>query len=257
MDVLGTPLLLTNYSDLQTGCLEAAQADKCIAVEFTNTQIVTLRRHDPTFHKETEEFDYFVPYGMPLIWCLKLSGARIHDRVYGPTFMRRVLTELRGSSTHFLLGGTEIAGKTIRARFSEANPSVRFVGSFHGKCHSDGRLDGISDAAVIEEINRTSPDFIWVGLGAPKQERWIHKHKHLIRRGVVLSVGFAFDVNAGTKRDAPHWMQGLGLTWLYRMCAEPRRLALRYLRYNSLFLFYLLFDGMRLRAWNRRDSVVN
>ena len=100
----------------------------------------------------------------------------------------------------------------------------------------------------MDEINHLSPDFIWVGLGTPKQQDWIHRNKQHIKRGVVLAVGFAFDVNAGTKPDAPAWMQRLGLTWVYRMASEPRRLVSRYIRYNTLFLWYLLWDGVRGKA---------
>ena len=78
----------------------------------------------------------------------------------------------------------------------------------------------------------------------PKQQEWIQENKARIQRGVVLAVGFAFDVNAGTKSDAPMWMQRLGLTWIHRMASEPRRLLWRYLRYNSLFIFYLVRDAL-------------
>jgi N-acetylglucosaminyldiphosphoundecaprenol N-acetyl-beta-D-mannosaminyltransferase len=89
-----------------------------------------------------------------------------------------------------------------------------------------------------------SPDFVWVGLGTPKQYRWVKRNKHLLRRGVILTVGFAFDVNAGTKPDAPLWMQRMGLTWIFRLFSEPRRLIGRYLRYNTLFVCYLFFDAV-------------
>jgi len=110
-------------------------------------------------------------------------------------------------------------------------------------------LEGRAENEVIEEINRLLPDLIWVGFGTPKQQAWVRKHKKLIRRGVVLTVGFAFDANAGTKPDAPAWIQRAGMTWLYRLCSEPRRLGPRYFKWNSLFLLYLLLDGLRGRAW--------
>ena len=88
-----------------------------------------------------------------------------------------------------------------------------------------------------------------LGLGTPKQQAWIHKYKGQIRRGVVLAVGFAFDVNAGMKPDAPLWMQRRGLTWVHRLASEPFRLGPRYVRHNFWFLFYLLCDGVRGKAW--------
>ena len=170
----------------------------------------------------------FPPDGMPLIWCLRLAGARLRDRVYGPTFMRQFLTTAPAESTHYLLGGSAACGAQLRAVFGKLNPGLRFVGAFHGKCQADGRMEGAADEAVIEEINRLSPDFIWVGFGTPKQQAWVKRYKSRLRRGVILTVGFAFDVNAGMKPDAPPWMQRLGLTWVYRLRLRtaPARLAL-------------------------------
>jgi N-acetylglucosaminyldiphosphoundecaprenol N-acetyl-beta-D-mannosaminyltransferase len=222
-----------------------------VALDFANTQIVTMRRHEPDFRELTSGYDCFPPDGMPLIWCLNQAGAGLQDRVYGPTFMREFLTRAPDGFTHYLLGGSEECGKKLRERFERVNPAVRFVGAFHGKCNLDGRFEGPAETEVIEEINRLSPDFIWVGFGTPKQQAWTRLHKPLIRRGVILTVGFAFDVNAGMKPDAPGWMQRLGLTWVFRLCSEPRRLFGRYLRYNLLFSYYLLCDGLRGRAWGK------
>jgi N-acetylglucosaminyldiphosphoundecaprenol N-acetyl-beta-D-mannosaminyltransferase len=210
-----------------------------------------MRRHEPRFRELTDAYDFFPPDGMPLVWCLNAAGMRLPDRVYGPAFMRQFLTRVSGEVTHYILGGSEACGEKLRRKFQELNPAVRFVGSFHGRCNIEGFLEGSSEEQVMAELNRLSPDFIWVGFGTPKQQAWVRKHKHLLRRGVILTVGFAFDVNAGMKPDAPLWMQRMGLTWVYRLCSEPKRLALRYLQYNSLFLCYLLLDGLRGRAWEK------
>jgi N-acetylglucosaminyldiphosphoundecaprenol N-acetyl-beta-D-mannosaminyltransferase len=249
LELLGTPLLLTDYRGLGEQCRQWARTDACIALDFANTQIVTMRRHEPSFRDLTSAYDCFPPDGMPLIWCLHLAGAHLRDRVYGPTFMRQFLIGAPAESTHYLLGGSAACGAQLRAVFGKLNPGLRFVGAFHGKCQTDGRMEGPADEAVVEEINRLSPDFIWVGFGTPKQQAWVKRYKSRLRRGVILTVGFAFDVNAGLKPDAPPWMQRLGLTWVYRLASEPRRLGSRYLRYNTLFLFYLLWDALHARAW--------
>jgi N-acetylglucosaminyldiphosphoundecaprenol N-acetyl-beta-D-mannosaminyltransferase len=251
LEVLGTPLLLTDYRGLGEQCCQWARASACVALEFANTQIVTMRRHEPWFRELTSAYDGFAPDGMPLVWCLRRAGARLHDRVYGPTFMRRFLTTAPTDSTHYLLGGSEACGAQLRAVLGKLNPGLRIVGGFHGTCQADGQMAGIAESEVIAEINRLSPDFLWVGFGTPKQQAWVKRYKAQLRRGVILTVGFAFDVNAGMKPDAPAWMQRLGLTWVYRLCSEPRRLGSRYLRYNSLFLFYLLREGLRGRAWGK------
>ncbi|MEP6820916.1 MAG: WecB/TagA/CpsF family glycosyltransferase [Chthoniobacterales bacterium] len=236
IDVLGTPLAATTYDELTEHCHDLVQMGGTWAIDLTNTQIVTMRRHEPSFREDTSRFDLFVPDGIPLIWTLNLRGAGLSDRVYGPTFMRHCFTRSPAPFTHYLLGGSEECLVQLQDRFEKEQPSARIVGRRNGYFPKD------EEKEIVREINALSPDFIWIGLGTPKQQEWIHKHKSSIRRGVLLAVGFAFDVNAGTKPDAPAWMQRRGLTWVFRILTEPRRLLLRYLRYNSLFLFYLVQD---------------
>jgi len=252
INVLGTPLTATSYEEFINYCHELTHEPRVCAVDLSNTQVVTMRRHEPKFREITSRFDFFLPDGMPLVWCLNRRGADMRDRVYGPTFMRKVLEDHSARSTHYLLGGSEECGQRLRERFSIA----RFVGTFHGQCNRDGILEGDAEPEVIEEINRLSPDFIWIGLGTPKQDAWIYRHKSGIKRGLVCAVGFAFDVNAGSKKDAPEWMQRHGLTWVFRIASEPRRLLKRYLKYNTLFLFYLCNDALFARGSVSKFSVL-
>ena len=254
LHVLGTPLLVTDYKELAGSCLAWARQPGCRALEFVNTHIVALHRHDPGFREVMGAYDFLLPDGMPLVWCLNRAGANLGDRVYGPTFMREFLETVPAGFTHYLLGGSAECGERLRNRFTRRNPNVKFVGSFHGRCGADGLLDGSDEQTVLEEIHRLSPDFIWVGFGTPKQQAWTKQHKGLIQRGVILTVGFAFDANAGMKPDAPIWMQRFGLTWVYRLITEPGRLGPRYLKYNSLFLFYLFLDVLRGSAWGGPKS---
>lgn len=245
LPVLGTPLLVTSYDELIGECRRRAATEGVTAIEFANTQIVTMRRVEPAFRELTSAYDFFAPDGMPLIWCLNARGAGMVDRVYGPTFMRECLRATPAPAKHYLLGGSAELGARLRAVIRQWNPATQIVGSCHGQFDTDGRLKDGGDDALLAEINALSPDFIWVGLGTPKQQAWIHRHKHQLKRGVLLGVGFGFDVNAGTKRDAPGWMQRRGLTWLFRLATEPRRLAGRYFKYNSLFVLFLLWDALR------------
>jgi N-acetylglucosaminyldiphosphoundecaprenol N-acetyl-beta-D-mannosaminyltransferase len=249
LHVLNAPLLVTDYDELSSLCLEWSRAPRCHLLEFVNTQIVTMHRHDAEFRGVMNAYDDLVPDGMPLVWCLNRAGAGLADRVYGPTFMRRFLESAPAGSRHYLVGGSAGCGARLREVFLKLNPGLQFVGGFHGRCGTDGQLEGAAEGEVIGEINRLAPDFIWVGFGTPKQQVWARRHKAFLRRGVVLTVGFAFDANAGMKPDAPAFLQRAGLTWLYRLVSEPRRLLPRYLKWNSLFIFYLLWDGLRGRAW--------
>jgi N-acetylglucosaminyldiphosphoundecaprenol N-acetyl-beta-D-mannosaminyltransferase len=236
------PLVATSYAEFTAECHELARRDGTSAVDLTNTHIVTLRRQDPFFREITSRFDYFVPDSMPLIWCLNRKGAQLRDRVYGPIFMRYCIEHSPAPFTHYLLGGSAECVERLRTNLLVANPAVQIIGTRNGYF---GRPD---EPEILAEINRLSPDFVWVGLGTPKQQDWIHRHKSAIARGVLLAVGFAFDVNAGMKKDAPPWMQRSGLTWVFRLLSEPRRLLTRYVRYNSLFLYYLAKDAFKARA---------
>src|SRR4051794_13785534 len=234
-ELLGTPLLATTYAEFTQHCHELAQGGGTYAVDLTNTHIVTMRYEDPAFREITSTFDYFVPDSTPLIWCLNRKGAALRDRVYGPTFMRYCIEQSPRPFTHYLLGGSAECIEKLRARFGA---TAAIVGSH------DGYFKATDESAILLEINRLSPDFIWVGLGTPKQQDWIHRHKALIKRGVLFGIGFGFDVNAGIKKDAPSWMQRLGLTWLFRALSEPRRLLGRYVRYNARFIYYVAKEAL-------------
>jgi len=240
VSVLGTPLCATSYDEL-TAFLQQHVREKrgeVLAVDFSNTHIVTARRHDVAFKEATDAMDLFIPDGMPLIWAMNRAGAELKDRVYGPTFMRHCVLRSRKPFTHFFLGASEECLAQLETGFKREAPDLEISGVHHG-------YFGIEDEeTIVATINRIRPDFIWVGLGTPKQQDWIRRNKLRIAGGILLAVGFAFDVNAGTKQDAPMWMQRAGLTWLYRLLKEPRRLWKRYLVNNSLFVFYLLRDAL-------------
>jgi len=250
---LGTVLTVTDHPGAMDLCSQLARQSSPSAIEFCNTQIVTLRRSDREYRQTSECFDWFIPDSSPLLWLLNAAGAGMKDRVYGPAFFRHALIHSPPTLTHYLLGGSEVCGRALVERFTVLNPGLRIVGSFHGRCDSGGVL-GADDGRVLEELQRLKPDFIWVGLGTPKQQRWIARIKPRLGHGVLLSVGQAFDVNAGLRADAPGWMQRCGLTWLHRMASEPRRLIGRYLHHNSLFLGYLLWDTLRGAVFQPESS---
>jgi len=236
LPLLGTPLVITDYQSLLETVVELARQPQVVAAEFCNTPIVAMRRTDPVFGEATSAYDYFIPDGMPLVWCLRAMGADLRDRVYGPTFLRYAMT-CDKKLTHYFLGGSALTSqKLIENSQALSHGEFKVVGA------NSSYSKPSDSAAVVAEINRLSPDVIWVGLGTPKQQQWIHDNKSQLNRGVVLTVGFAFDVNAGTKLDAPMWMQRLGLTWLFRISQEPRRLLGRYLKYNTWFVLFLLLD---------------
>ncbi|MCS1408939.1 MAG: N-acetylglucosaminyldiphosphoundecaprenol N-acetyl-beta-D-mannosaminyltransferase [Verrucomicrobia subdivision 3 bacterium] len=245
VEVLGTPLRVTTYDALSDFCHEEVRKASVFAVDFTNSHIVTMRRMSVEFRSMMSCFDHFIPDGMPLIWCMNRGRAQLSDQVYGPTFMRKCLERTQPDYRHFFLGGSKECLAKLEMRLRKVHPGLSVVGM------RDGYFSAEEEEGIVSAINEISPDFVWVGLGTPKQQRWISRWKSKIQRGALLAVGYAFDVNAGTKPDPPLWMQRRGLGWAFRLASEPKRLAGRYLRYNSLFLFYLLWDGLRGQAIRR------
>src|SRR5258708_37729021 len=118
-NVLGTPLLATTYADLSARCLDWARGPACVSMEFANTQIVSMRRHEPRFLELTSAYNYFIPDGMPLIWCLNRACAGLTDRVYGPTFMLEFLSTAPAPATPYLLVSSEECGARSRQHFTE------------------------------------------------------------------------------------------------------------------------------------------
>ncbi len=235
---LGTPLVVTDYQSLLETLPALAARSTPTAIEFCNTQIVAMRRTDAEFSAITSVYDYFIPDAMPLIWGLRALGVKMRDRVYGPSFMRYALCHETKLKHYFMGGSEETSQKLVEQAGILSGGRFQLVGATH-------KYSTPADSpAILEEIRRLNPDVIWVGLGTPKQQKWIHANKALIERGIILTVGFAFDVNAGTKRDAPAWMQRLGLTWVFRISQEPSRLLGRYLKYNTQFIFLCMGDAM-------------
>lgn len=240
--ILTTDLQATTYADLHADLVARSREPGSFVVDFSNTHIVTMRRHDEAFRKLTAGTAWFIPDGMPLIWLMNARGAGLRDRVYGPAFLTYAIARQPAEVSHFFLGGSSECVERLIAQARRLNPGIRIAGHHHGYFGS------AEEPAILASILASDADFIWVGLGTPRQQQWIENHRHRIPRGILLAVGFAFDVNAGTKRDAPLWMQRNGLTWLFRLLAEPARLGPRYFKYNLLFLWYLLRDATGKKA---------
>ena len=241
VDVLGTPLACTTYDAAVETLKHLAQKQATGKVCACNTHIVSMARHDREFGRIMGTFDLLLPDGMPLIWVMNLCGAGLRDRVYGPYFMRHALERLGPPWKHFFFGGTEECLRDLTRNARLLRPDLDVAGTYSPPFRTWTEEDQEMFARMIDE---KKPDFIWVALGGERQERWISQNMHRYRRGIFLAVGDAFELLAGRRPFAPIWMQRAGLTWLYRFIQDPKRLWLRYLKYNTFFLFYLIRDGL-------------
>ena len=178
------------------------------------------------------------PDGMPLVWACRWAGLRSVQRVYGPDLMLAVCdrAEARGWRT-FFYGGAPDTPERLRDRLQARFPDLQVVGTLSPPFRP---LTLEEDEEVVRTIRAAAPDLVWVGLSTPKQERWMADHVERLGAGVLLGVGAAFDIHAGTLRQAPVWIQRRGLEWLFRLAVEPRRLWRRYLVNNPRFVIGVL-----------------
>jgi len=211
------------------------------SVAASNTHIISLARQKQDFGRVMRRFDLVLPDGMPLRWALNMRGARLRDRVYGPYFMEKMIRATPRPWRHFLFGGTPKTLCELEEQLREIQPDIEFAGSLSPPFHEWSEEDERSFSNTIAASNA---DFVWVALGGERQERWIANNLSRHQRGVFLAVGDAFALLAGERKFAPDWAQQMGITWLYRLYQEPRRLWRRYARFNSLFLWYSLRDAL-------------
>ncbi|MFI5010637.1 MAG: WecB/TagA/CpsF family glycosyltransferase [Solirubrobacterales bacterium] len=176
-----------------------------------------------------------VPDGMPLVWALRALGHRRATRVYGPDLMLGFCARAAAAGTPmYLYGGRdEAALELLTTRLRERFPGLRIAG---GHSPPFRELTPSEEQRVVADIDGSGAQVVWVGTGQPKQERWMHRMRPLLRAPLLVGVGAAFDFHAGLVPQAPRWMQRAGLEWSYRLAREPRRLWRRYARYNPRFV---------------------
>jgi N-acetylglucosaminyldiphosphoundecaprenol N-acetyl-beta-D-mannosaminyltransferase len=246
--VIGLPITVTTYDDVIAWVKAIARkADRTYAVEAANTHVAALARHDDSFGQAMAQFDLITPDGMPLVWSMNRQleeKDKLKDRVYGPTLMLKTIDATQGQPElkHFLFGGKHSTLNTLRARFSKDYPNTNIVGSYSPPF---GEWPEDEFERICKKIRDSGANLVWVGLGCPKQEHWIARHKNKLPPAVYFGIGAAFAFHAGEVKQAPAWIQKFGIEWAYRLCKEPRRLFKRYFTYNSLFIWYALRDQMK------------
>lgn len=247
VSVIGLPIAATTYAGAVAWILDHAKKNGTYAVEASNTHVAALARSDASFGEAMRNFDLICPDGMPLVWVINSqlpADQKLSDRVYGPTLMLETLKATDGRASefkHFLLGGKQSTLDNLTESFAGKFPNVSIAAT-----HSPpfGEWPEEEFQIICEKIRSSGANLIWVGLGCPKQERWIAAHKDRLPPGVYFGIGAAFAFHAGEVRQAPPLFQRIGCEWAYRLAMEPRRLFKRYLTYNSLFVYHLIRDRM-------------
>ena len=195
--------------------------------------LVTAQR-DPEIRSALNRSGLATEDGMPLVWWCRHSGQGRAGRVCGSDLMDAMCAlGVQRGHRHYFYGGSPLVLEQLVVRLTLRFPGLTIAGY---RSPPFRPLTDEEDAADVAAINEARPDYVWVGLGMPKQEKWMASHVGRINATALLGVGAAFDFHAGTKARAPVWMQRSGFEWLFRLLSEPRRLAHRYLIDNSIFV---------------------
>ena len=184
------------------------------------------------------------PDGMPLVWLQHRSGYRTAERICGPDLMPAVFhhSQERGYR-HFLYGSSDTTLSLLQEKLGRKFPGAKIVGSYSPPYRALTREE---EREVDRLVNAADPDIVWVGLGAPKQDRWMAAHRGALKAPVLIGVGAAFDILAGRVKRAPRFLQRTGCEWMFRIAQEPRRLSKRYLESNSKFAVMLIGEKLGL-----------
>lgn len=235
MNVLQVPLALTDYAHtlewIDAVIDKRGRGYVCVC----NVHTVMASGEDPELREALLCSSINVPDGQPLVWAINALGHRLAGRVYGPELMSRACEHAAVTGHRLYLYGGRNQGALVQLALNLRSryPRVKIAGGYSPPHRP---LTDQEQDAVVAEINRSHADLVWVGIGVPKQEKWMAQMRPRLEAPVFVGVGAAFDFHAGLVPQASNWIQEAGLEWAYRLAHEPRRLWRRYLRYNPRFL---------------------
>jgi N-acetylglucosaminyldiphosphoundecaprenol N-acetyl-beta-D-mannosaminyltransferase len=212
--------------------LRWAHARESRYVTICNVHVVVSASRDAAYREIINGSDMATPDGAPVAWMLRRQGFAGQSRISGPDLMWALCERAEGERLPVVCyGSTDATLALLDARLRAAFPTLKVV----MESPPFRALTAEEDTAAVERINTSGAGIVFVGLGCPKQERWMAEHRGRVN-AVMIGVGAAFDFHAGTVQRAPAWMRDNGLEWLHRLASEPRRLWKRYLVTNTLFI---------------------
>lgn len=229
----------TSYYEATQKIIAWAEKSKSSYVCISNVHMVMEAFDDLDYQHIVNEADLVTPDGMPLVWAMRLLGISAQERVYGPTLTLHVCNSAATNAIPIALyGGSEKSLSDFCSFLLKKYPRIRIVCKIAPPYRELTQIENIN---YTHQIVASGAKIIFVGIGCPKQERWMAAHKKLIP-GVMIGVGAAFDFHSGRIRQAPQLMQKLGLEWFFRLCMEPRRLFKRYFKHNPRFIYFFIIQ---------------
>jgi N-acetylglucosaminyldiphosphoundecaprenol N-acetyl-beta-D-mannosaminyltransferase len=246
-EILGTRIAMTDYERAMDAMDQMIERQERGYVVAAAVHAVMVGHDDQEMREALAGSTLTVPDGMPIVWAANWLGEELPDRVYGPELMRRYNDRCAEKGHRVWLYGGRDQGSLVQLALAmrRRHPGIKIVGGYSPPFRA---LTGEEEDAIVEQVNETRPDVLWVGIGVPKQEKWMARMRDRLDVPVMCGVGAAFDLHAGRVSQAPDWMQERGLEWTYRIAQEPRRLLPRYLYYNPRFLAAIARQLVRERG---------
>jgi len=221
-NILGTKFNLVSYEDVLTAVLCWRDAGDLNYITLTPPHSVLLCHRDPELRRATDNAALTLPDGVGIILAANLLRYPNCGRVSGPTLMLRLCDWGRTHGLrHFFYGGLPGVAEALRGRLVDRFPGLKVVGTY---CPPFRKVTESEDAAAVKEVNDCQPDVVWVGLGSPKQEKWMAEHVGRIEAAAMIGVGAAFDFHSDRVKWAPEWVRKAGIEWAYRLTKEPKRM---------------------------------
>lgn len=243
-DIFGMRVDTTSFKDASLKILKWAIEDEPRYVCVANVQMVMESYDDTNFMKIVNEADLVTPDGMPLVWFLRYSGVKNQKRVDGPTLMPQICQMAAQEKIPVgFLGSTPFVNEQLVKNVQRMFPDLPIVYACSPPFHE---LSPDENKTITDGINRSGAKILFVGLGCPKQERWMASQKNKVST-VMIGIGAAFEIYARTKKRAPFWMQRSGLEWMYRFIQEPKRMGKKYLKNNPRFLILMGLSMLKSR----------
>lgn len=220
------------------GMLESGVKGKYVAC--ANPHSVVVAQSDSHFKRALAKADILLPDGVGIVLAAKILGLDLTERVTGPDFFLELTrkADKNGGLRYFFLGSTDEALQKIVIRLNKEFPQMIMCGRISPPFKAEFTEE--DNQLMIEQINNAKPDVLWVGMTAPKQEKWIYHNKDKLDVPLIGAIGAAFDFYAGTVQRSPKWACEMGLEWLPRLLREPRRLFRRNFISSPLFLLMVL-----------------
>ena len=232
--VVGTPISIISLSPLLHLLEEWVANPRDRYIVFRDVHGVIAARSNVQLDEAHRKADIVAPDGMPIVWTLRAGGAGGLVRLCGPDVLPAVCEHgLSRGWRHYFYGGTPSVVDLLAKELLKNHPGLAIVGT---QCPPFRPVTPEENEIACSAIRAARPDFIWVGLGTPKQEIWMLQHMGQCGGAVMLGVGAAFDIHANVVSRAPRWMRDSGFEWLYRLFSEPKRLWKRYLVMAPFFV---------------------